>query len=1731
VAIKVRPDASGFKRETQKQVKEELSNVKGQVEVDAKLDGTEAKADAEKLAKELSGKQVNWKVKLDHDSVRAAQKQFDSMLEPTKKISFKLGDEKSIKKAADKLEKMAAKAKVKITYTEDEKGFQSVLDKINEIRRQKLETKIKFKTDDASLDKLEKKIKLEMAKLGGEEVEIKAQSTIKFEYDENRASLEETLAQIDRELGKFKDQQIYVEANKETLLKARAAVMDAIDELPVTFKYDNNRAGLEKAIAEIDAELDKVRPKLEVEATLDEASLLAAREKLATELAGIQETVEISYNVNRSSLERAIAQIDAALAELDAVTIEVGLNEFELGWLRADLEAAMSRIPVTFSYDKNQAGLEKVIAEIDAELAKLHKATIEATLDEESLRAARAKAVAELQELTVSIEYDTNLPSLMAAKAKIEALLHIEKLNIKTKLDEASLLEALGKVNSMIKAAEADKLKIKADTDKASMIKALAEIKLLAKSQTVDIFVKLNNASVLLAAAKLTGLRAATRWTEEFARALGTLDRNLPIVAAITIALSALSAGTLTLAADMFSLGNGIGQVVRMATVLAPTLISGLGAMMIVFTGVFKDFGAAVNGDQKAIDKLSESGKKAAAEIRVHFQAIRETISANFWEKAGDSMLNFAKTALPQAGKGLGKLASSMGDAFGGVLDSFSRLAKNDGLTVFFANLSRGFDVAGPGIANFFDAFNRLAVLGSTVFPRLGKAFNEMSDKFINWVNRVAGDGSLQRWIDMGIEGMKELFRAGVSLTKVWANIGQAAQAAGALTLGSFAAMLDRLDKATAGARFQQNMKTIFAGARQASDEFHKSLGNLGPAMDRFSKTIAATLVGSARSFGAFMADIGDIMSSPRLTQGITAFTDGITSMFISLRPSAGAVADILGTLGSILGKVATDSGPLFRDLFINLAKVLDVAWAALEPFLPGLIEIGQTVITTLAPVFENLARTIIPAFARGLTDIGDGIGPVIKYFGDLASVAAVFISKLPIADIVGITTAVLALGGAMKFAATVVPIAVAALNTFRTTAAITATTTSLLVPGIGLLLAALTGFTAFAITNMATSMSNAAPDAAEYAAALEEDAKAADHLGDAIGDATTKVALHKLVTSGAFEEAEKFGIASSRITDAVLDGGKAMDDVKSQLKGIVSEYDNASAAAIAYSMSGLEVSDAEKKNLEVLSARAEGAKKLLGILDQQAGSIQKAVKERNLYNEVAKRAGVLTEEEVAAQEKLGHAMERTSSQIGAAASASQTLNDAFASSPAKVDAMRKSLEILLGANTKQQIADATGAYVKGFFDILESARAVRPEIEKLGDAAFGEGGFLNTASGNAAVLQLNQALIDQVNGTWAAAKQVYDNTLRETGNAKQAFEKAKEFIDGHKGDFNRLAEESGVSADRVNGQWEAVFGKEWALKVTLGGFTEVTAKAQEMITALKGQFDGQEFLAYLDANPDQALKALRGLTDEVSANYVNQKWAAKLTALPDDAEATLTALLGTVGEQWIHGSFESTLTVANKIPGLSEALIQIFNGVKTPFTATIIAALNSGSLSYVEAQLQYFANKPRFITFGVTTTDLQRDIAMAGRGGRNGGILDGFGRGRNGFNLERALIGAGGVKFFANGGIEQHVAQIARPGATPRVWLERETQGEAYIPYASSKRPRSLAILKQVAKDFGYTLSKAQEFANGGISTTTGPTTHTSADVHIGSIHTMDMDEAVAKLRQSQRDALAVAGISTLGG
>ena len=110
--------------------------------------------------------------------------------------------------------------------------------------------------------------------------------------------------------------------------------------------------------------------------------------------------------------------------------------------------------------------------------------------------------------------------------------------------------------------------------------------------------------------------------------------------------------------------------------------------------------------------------------------------------------------------------------------------------------------------------------------------------------------------------------------------------------------------------------------------------------------------------------------------------------------------------------------------------------------------------------------------------------------------------------------------------------------------------------------------------------------------------------------------------------------------------------------------------------------------------------------------------------------------------------------------------------------------------------------------------------------------------------------------------------------------------------------------------------------------------------------------------------------------------------------------------------------------------------------------------------------------------------------------------------------------KAYASGGIENHVAQIGN-GIT-RVWDEPETGGEAYIPLALSKRPRS----RQIAVEAVSRLGGVAQFADGG---TYGHRSNPAAALP-QSAHIRDLVAATHELTEAAR-ALQGLGIEVTVG
>lgn len=225
-------------------------------------------------------------------------------------------------------------------------------------------------------------------------------------------------------------------------------------------------------------------------------------------------------------------------------------------------------------------------------------------------------------------------------------------------------------------------------------------------------------------------------------------------------------------------------------------------------------------------------------------------------------------------------------------------------------------------------------------------------------------------------------------------------------------------------------------------------------------------------------------------------------------------------------------------------------------------------------------------------------------------------------------------------------------------------------------------------------------------------------------------------------------------------------------------------------------------------------------------------------------------------------------------------------------------------------------------------------------------------------------------------------------------------------------------------------------------------AKAYNSLTDSVGQngavIDGNSAAAL--ANRDAVKAAIQALSDKVQADYaVNSS-----TMTASDAQAAASketedgkqALIRIASQLGITGQAFNDLTgTIHAVP--DQKTIDVRNNAEASRNAI---DLLSSSIHDIPAQ-----------------TKVAIDIAAGQQLNKDAGFT-------NGPNADGNIYSA-----FANGGVENHIAQIAPKSGRGRLWAEDETGGEAYIPLAPAKRRRSMDIWKQTGKLLGA-------YANGGI-------------------------------------------------
>lgn len=171
------------------------------------------------------------------------------------------------------------------------------------------------------------------------------------------------------------------------------------------------------------------------------------------------------------------------------------------------------------------------------------------------------------------------------------------------------------------------------------------------------------------------------------------------------------------------------------------------------------------------------------------------------------------------------------------------------------------------------------------------------------------------------------------------------------------------------------------------------------------------------------------------------------------------------------------------------------------------------------------------------------------------------------------------------------------------------------------------------------------------------------------------------------------------------------------------------------------------------------------------------------------------------------------------------------------------------------------------------------------------------------------------------------------------------------------------------------------------------------------------------------------------------------------------------------YAQTQSQVVTEIKTPGLPEAkkgvegYWEVINGVPTFKPTTVTTPGIDGAKSRLQGVWEVINGIPRFIPVSVAVS------VTSSVSGQAAAIFGAIGK------TARGIFEANGglVTAYASGGLgysadvaNAHVAHIA-PAGSYRVFGEKETQGEGYVPLANDwRRPRAKAITQQIVSRFG---------------------------------------------------------------
>ncbi|WP_433445725.1 hypothetical protein [Nonomuraea sp. CA-141351] len=527
---------------------------------------------------------------------------------------------------------------------------------------------------------------------------------------------------------------------------------------------------------------------------------------------------------------------------------------------------------------------------------------------------------------------------------------------------------------------------------------------------------------------------------------------------------------------------------------------------------------------------------------------------------------------------------------------------------------------------------------------------------------------------------------------------------------------------------------------------------------------------------------------------------------------------------------------------------------------------------------------------------------------------------------------------------------------------------------------------------------------------AREQAARAAEEAGRRVADAARRVADAQQDAAARQVDADRrVADAHRRVEDAVEDLTAARERAQQRLEDLIAAESNA-----ALDEEGAQIAiERAKERLDEINA------------DPNASSLDRREAE-HAYQEALERLREVQRRNAQLAEELADAQQRGIDGSAEVVDAIGRIEDARrAEAEAEAAAARQREESARAvADAEQALADAQA----------EAARQRQDAARAVADA---EGELDRTRIENAKAVQEAQkqvadAQADAAKVAQDSARQVAEAQAEQTRAVRDAARDIAEAEKAVRDTRQEVARDTRDANDSVLESWAKLRGDAKLTSAELLAELETQVKDQEQwranMVSLAGRVPPEMLAELAELGPGAAgiVATAASMSDAELAKFIGLYGRSGKSAGDEFAKNLQDAeeVLRNIGYR--HGQ-----AVADKVrEAMDNGRVSVFEAARR-VGLSINEGLMGDRVITVRTEVQEFGARKSW----------QAD----------GGIL---------------TYANGGIRHFAGGG-EHHVAQIASAN-TIRMWAEPETQGEAYIPLAASKRARSEDILSEVADRFG---------------------------------------------------------------